>query len=282
MATNGVGHVVDEYLRSGDDIPLVTPVTTAAASEKEPVTVLVVDDEIGIAEVTAEFLERAKDQFEVVVETSATSGLERLGAESFDGIVSDYQMPGMNGIEFLREVRQEDSELPFILFTGRGSEEVAGEAIEAGVTDYMQKGSGTEQYEVLANRVENAIDRYRMARELWTALRWYQRLVEQDLAGMYLVQDETYIYVNRRFAEIFGYDQAGLVGASVFTVVADEDKDMVRENLRRRVAGELESLRYSFTGERRDGSQLEIEVHGGTIEFEGHPAIIGILLDSPG
>lgn len=68
-------------------------------------------------------------------------------------------MPGMNGIEFLESVRAIDEDLPFILFTGKGSEEVASEAISAGVTDYLQKQSGTDQYTILANRITNATSR---------------------------------------------------------------------------------------------------------------------------
>ncbi len=61
-------------------------------------------------------------------------------------------MPGQDGIEFLESVRAIDEKLPFILFTGKGSEEVASEAISAGVTDYLQKHQGTDQYTMLANR----------------------------------------------------------------------------------------------------------------------------------
>jgi DNA-binding NtrC family response regulator len=74
-------------------------------------------------------------------------------------IISDYDMPGMDGLEFLRTVRETRPDLPFILFTGKGSEAVASEAIAADVTHYFQKRSGPEQYELLANRIENAVSK---------------------------------------------------------------------------------------------------------------------------
>jgi len=70
------------------------------------------------------------------------------------------------GGQVLDAVRAERPDLPFILYTGKGSEEVAGEAISAGVIDYLQKELGTDQYAILANRIENAVSAYRSRREL--------------------------------------------------------------------------------------------------------------------
>ncbi|WP_277541759.1 GAF domain-containing protein [Haloarcula laminariae] len=128
------------------------------------VRVLHVDDDPDFAETAAAFLERDDARFEVETATSASAGLDRLADEEFDCVVSDYEMPGRNGIEFLEAVSQDYPDLPFILYTGRGSEEVASDAISAGVTDYLQKGTGTSQYTVLANRISNAVEQYRTNR----------------------------------------------------------------------------------------------------------------------
>jgi GAF domain-containing protein len=81
-------------------------------------------------------------------------------------VVSDYDMPGENGIEFLERVRSTYPDLSFGLFTGQGDEDVASEAISAGVSDYLQKGTGTEQYAVLADRVGNLVEQRRTERRL--------------------------------------------------------------------------------------------------------------------
>ena len=126
-----------------------------------PIRVLHVDDDPDLAEVAATFLERQDDRFAVEIAASAREGRDRLDAGEFDCVISDYDMPGRNGIEFLEAVREEYPDLPFVLYTGKGSEEVASDAISAGVTDYLQKERGTSQYEVLANRVRNAVEQYR-------------------------------------------------------------------------------------------------------------------------
>jgi PAS domain S-box-containing protein len=143
--------------------------TGAGSSVKErrsEIVVLAVDDDREFLELTAELLTREDDRFTVVTETSASDGIERLVAEDIDCVVSDYDMPEMNGIEFLRTVREEDSDFPFILFTGKGSEEIASDAISAGVTDYLQKGAETDRHELLATRIDAAVSQYRTEHRL--------------------------------------------------------------------------------------------------------------------
>jgi PAS domain S-box-containing protein len=139
--------MLDEYAATPDDLA--------------PITVLHVDDDPDFVELAATFLERAADHLIVETATSAGAGLDRLGTAGIDCVVSDYEMPRTDGIEFLEAVSEEHPNLPFILFTGKGSETVANEAISAGVTDYLQKGVATEQYELLANRIGNAVDAHR-------------------------------------------------------------------------------------------------------------------------
>ncbi|MFC5277656.1 GAF domain-containing protein [Halorubrum rubrum] len=134
------------------------------SASSDAIRVLHVDDEPELAEMAATFLEREDDRIAVETATNASEGLERVADGDVDCVVSDYDMPGRNGIEFLETVREEHPDLPFVLYTGKGSEEVASEAIAAGVTDYLQKERGTSQYAVLANHVTNAVEQYRTGR----------------------------------------------------------------------------------------------------------------------
>lgn len=129
-------------------------------------SVLHVDDEPDFADLTAEFLEREDERISVQTATSADEGLEHLAESEIDCIVSDYDMPEQNGIEFLETVRENHPTLPFILYTGKGSEEVASQAISSGVTDYLQKETGTDQYSLLTNRIANAVESQRHEQRL--------------------------------------------------------------------------------------------------------------------
>lgn len=121
------------------------------------IRVLHVDDESDFGALTAELLESADERLDVETASSAGEGLDCLEEEAYDCIVSDYDMPGQTGIDFLEDVRVEYPDLPFILFTGKGSEEIASEAISAGVSDYLQKEAGMDQYTLLANRISNLV-----------------------------------------------------------------------------------------------------------------------------
>jgi PAS domain S-box-containing protein len=129
------------------------------------VEVLCVDDEPSLLDLTETFLDRESDRIRVRSATTADDALRALEAHDVDCVVSDYDLDGRTGLAFLRTVRDAHPDLPFVLFTGKGSEAVAADAISAGVTDYLQKG-GREQYARLANRVERAVDAARAEREL--------------------------------------------------------------------------------------------------------------------
>ncbi len=129
------------------------------------VNILHVDDEPGFAGLTESFLEQEESQFCIRRAVGPEEAMAVLD-DDIDCVVSDYEMEKTDGIELLESVRAVRPSLPFILFTGKGSEEIASEAISAGVTDYLQKGSGSDQFTVLANRITNAVERYRTEKRL--------------------------------------------------------------------------------------------------------------------
>ncbi|PWR73254.1 hypothetical protein DK846_05370 [Methanospirillum lacunae] len=119
--------------------------------------VLYVDDEPTLLEIGKLYLEQ-KWKFVVTTVQSANDALDFLILNQYDAIVSDYQMPGMDGIELLHEIRSRYSDLPFILFTGRGREEVVIKALNAGADFYLQKGGKPKvQFAELANQLKKAI-----------------------------------------------------------------------------------------------------------------------------
>jgi len=122
-------------------------------------SVLYVDDEPELLTLCRLFLEK---DGRITVETaeSAAEGLRKLRAGRFDVIISDYLMPESDGVDFLKQVRAEFGDIPFIIFTGKGREEVVIEAINLGVTFYLQKGSDpASRFSELSRKIDIAIHR---------------------------------------------------------------------------------------------------------------------------
>jgi len=201
------------------------------------IQVLHVDDEPDFAELTVTVLEQMGEGFSVDTATSATEGVELLAQRAFDCVVSDYEMPRTNGIEFLQQVRETHPDLPFLLFAGKGSEAVASDAISAGVTDYLQKRGGREQYELLANRITRAVEQYRTERELERQNDLFRKA--QDIANVgaweYDAETEEY-YVTDQVLKIHGLPaEAKLPPERSMQYYHPEDRPEIREAFERGV-----------------------------------------------
>ncbi len=121
------------------------------------ISVLLVDDEPVILDIARAFLER-HGEFSVTTVLSAEEGLALLNERGFDAVVSDYEMPVMNGLGFLKAIREKGNHIPFIIFTGRGREDVVIEALNAGADYYIQKGGDPRaQFTELAYKIRESV-----------------------------------------------------------------------------------------------------------------------------
>ena len=242
----------------------------------EPIRLLHVDDEPDFPETAAVFLERELDGLTVETAPDAEAGLACLEAGAFDCVVSDYDMPGRSGVEFLEAVRDRYGDLPFVLLTGKGSEEVASAAISAGVTDYLQKGSGTDQYAILANRIENAVGHYRSQQDLEENRRRLSLFVEQSPLGVVGYDDSfTITTVNGAAEEILGYDAEELVGGTWKPFVPEEyhrhvaavERELLEEE------GGYHSLNENV---RKDGERIVCEWHNRVVT-DGDGEVVSVF-----
>ncbi len=222
------------------------------------INVLHVDDEPQLADLVATFLEREDDRIAVHTALTPKAGLEILNATDIDCIVSDYVMPERNGIDFLQAVREDHPDLPFILYTGKGSEDIASEAISNGVTGYLQKERGSEQYTLLTNRIVNAVSQYWTERYADTINRRYQALFQQSEAAIAWVEfgagDPIIQDANPAFSKLFCDGVEGIDGEPIDRFVVDVEREAKAEALNQEVQnGEV--ISREVTRATTDGSQ---------------------------
>jgi PAS domain S-box-containing protein len=172
------------------------------------ISVLVVDDDEQVAGMTATFLERELENVETTTLTDPGTAVATVEDGEYDCIVSDFDMPPLDGLELLERVREAGIEIPFVLFTGKGSEEIASRAISAGVDEYLQKG-GPEKYPVLANAVENLVEKHWAEQRV---RRGYLALESAEEGIGIIDEDGVYRYVNEAYASIYDREPSDLVG----------------------------------------------------------------------
>ncbi|KOX92214.1 HTR-like protein [Haloarcula rubripromontorii] len=199
------------------------------------IRVLHVDDDPGFAKIVSEFLEREDDAFSVETATSVDDALTVLQDARVDCVVSDYDMPRKNGLDFLELVRDDYPGLPFLLFTGKGSEEIASQAISAGVTDYLQKEAGTEQYTVLANRIRNAVRSARAEAVVQRTEDRYHNLVDTAPIPILLFGDNwEALYANEAAVAFLDADSfTEIAGKKASDFLHPDERDAARKRFQR-------------------------------------------------
>jgi PAS domain S-box-containing protein len=245
------------------------------------VRVLHVDDDESLLELASAMLERRG--FDVVTATGVERALDVLDSEAIDCVVSDYQMPGPNGLEFLELVREADPALPFVLFTGKGSEEVASDAIAAGVTDYLQKRTAPDQFEELADRIERAVRERRTAEGLSEGDRILTALVETLSGVVYRLRlpEERLTFLGGQVEELTGHDAAAFDDGTAWRdLVHDDDLGRVEREVGTALR-EGRSFDVTFRIRTASGRVRRVSNRGrGVYDDDGEPvAVEGFVLD---
>jgi PAS domain S-box-containing protein len=225
----------------------------------EEIRILYVDDEPNLLEMGKLFLEQS-GQFTVETSTSSQEALNSPAVSSYDVIIADYQMPFINGIEFLKEVRQRFGNLPFILFTGRGREEVVIEAINNGADFYLQKGGDpVAQFAELGHKVRQAVSRRKSENEI-------SSIFQAVPVGIAVVENRVLTRVNNRLCTLTGYPREELEGRNTrFLYLTDEDYRAVG-NMREQAYREGEPEGIEIPWLRKDGEVIDVQITAAAID----------------
>ena len=241
--------------------------------------VLYVDDDPGLLEIGRIFLE-ATAEFSVDTLTSAADAISRIAEKPFDAIISDYQMPDLNGIAFLKTVRASGNTIPFILFTGRGREEIVIEALNEGADFYIQKGGETQaQFVELAHKIKKAVETRRFEAALRASEIWFRSIIQHASEYILVVNHSGEVtYTSPSYYQRGGYPENSLIGKNPLILVHPDDLERVSREFADSFDPAHIPVPTVYRARKADGTYLWVESLASNLF--GIPEIGGIVITS--
>jgi len=243
------------------------------------IRVLHVDDEETQLKYAKALLEMADESIHVESVISPEDALRLLKTEAYDCVVSDFQMPSLDGIEFARRIR-EFSDIPIIIYTGRGSEEVAEAAFTVGVNDYMRKETHPNHYQVLTRRIRAAVEKHQTENALKKSEGKYRSLVQNSRDGVLVFTGSELVYANQQAAALHGcssVEELMKVGPS--NLLHPEDREWIEERSLARQRGEDVPPISEFRLALPDGTVRTVQSSSSVIEYSGKTSTLAFLRD---
>jgi len=267
----------------------------------DPIRVLHVDDDPEIVDLATTFLEREDDRLTIEPAGSAEDALDRLAADDIHCLISDYQLPDMDCRAFVDAVNESNPGLPFVLFTGRDRTQIDDDLFADGVTAYLQKGSGVDQYGELAEAILTAVadtdvrsdgghvpangdigddelgDIEGLGADPEAVL---TGALDSIRDGFFLLDtDGELVHWNRFILDRTGYDDAEMAAMEPVDLFVEGDRDRVAEAIertRRDGAAAVEATVVTA-----DGEEVPVEFRGSQLtDADGNPAgVAGIARD---
>ncbi|HTY75755.1 MAG TPA: PAS domain S-box protein [Candidatus Nanoarchaeia archaeon] len=192
----------------------------------EAIKVLHVDDDPSVLEITKLVLQDMGN-FEIDSACCVDEALQKLKARNYDAVVSDYEMPQRDGLEFLTMLKTQENEIPVILFTGKGREEVAMKALNLGANGYFNKqGTPETVYGELAHGIKFAVERKKAQEKLHESELKYHSIFNNSGVGMFRTKldGSEVLDFNKKYLEILGYNREEIQKKPSITHWADSNQ----------------------------------------------------------
>jgi len=234
-----------------------------------------IDDETALLDLSKQFLE-LDQAISVDTVSSALEALELIKAHEYDIAVSDYQMPGKNGIQLLRELRAEGNRIPFILFTGKGREDVAIDALNAGADFYLQKGGDPRaQFAELANIIWKSAEKHRMELDLIKNEEKFKNIFNSANDSIHILDlNGQIIEINEIGCDWLGYTKQEMLQKNV----TDLDSEQYAGQVLDRMDEVMQKGFALFESEwvSKGGRIIPVEISARRIDFAGRPSILSV------
>ena len=247
---------------------------SATLGKKDCLHILHVDDDPCLLEVSKQILSIANN-FEVDGALSVDEAFKKMGKQAYDAVVSDYEMPMKNGLQFLMELREKKNDVPFILFTGKGREEVVIQALNLGADRYINKNGPTETvYAELTHAIVSSVEKAKAKRQMFYDAMLFQNVTEPILA----TDDKRIIKAWNKAAEnLFGWTAEEVTERSVQevfdSVQVEPPEKLILEELDSRGVFHGEIVRKNKAGVPLDIELSVVSLHDGHGKLIGNVAV---------
>jgi len=236
-------------------------------TESDQIKVLHIDDDKNQLEFLSLFLSSSDNLISVTSTTDPTAAIKYLETEHFDCVVTDFSMPQLNGIDLSKKIR-EISNIPIIIYTGQGSEEVAEAAFLVGIDDYLRKEMDPSHYQVLANRVKQIVEKRR-----YETL--YQTVVEETRDAFSIIFEDRIRYANIAATELYGFSSANdLIGSNLSGYIEPRDRNQVILFMEQVLSKDDHQRFFEYTIQRQDGKKIIVDSSFSKINYNGKNGLL--------
>ncbi len=205
-------------------------------------------------------------------------GLQRLAAGEINIILLALSLPDSQGLNTFIRVQAQAPDLPIIILANTEDEALVVQTLNAGAQDFVFKDDIDPH--TLPHTLRHAIESKRNEEALRESEERFRTITEGSLAGVYIIQDNVFRYVNPALARIFGYRQRELIDRlGLLDLVHPDDRPIIHDYHHARLQDEADAVFYTMRGIKKDGTDIYCEVSGRRTEYQEHVAIVGTLMD---
>ncbi len=226
--------------------------------------ILHLEDEPDFSELVRSLLDHDGLDAELTNVVDRPGFVDALDRGGFDIIISDYQLPGFNGLEALALARKKYPVMPFILVSGTIGEQVAIESLKAGATDYVLKQKPERLPSAIRRAIQESAERARLREaelELARREKYFRTLTENSLDILCIISREgKYVYVSPSIRNVLGYSPEELQGEDMFARVHQEDEYRAREALQMALAHPQRTVKVQYRCKTKTAEWRRIEL----------------------
>ena len=236
------------------------------------IRVLHVDDDECQLQAVVEFMKFLDPLIHIDSVSSPIEALKIIDKGKYDCIVTDYKMPEKNGLELSSEIRAR-SNVPIIIYTGQGSEEVAEKAFSIGINDYIKKEIDPSHYQLLAKRIRDIVEKRRIEQV-------YTNVVSGAKDAIAIVVGEKIVFVNEAFLKLVDFSsEKNVLNNSIFNLLIGIEKTTLQEEMSRLLKGEVNYIVDEREIKRKDRKKIPVEIKTSVIDYMGERALLYFLRD---